>query len=79
LDCGAYKELHPDDKIKQEYPKASLERMRELHADELAALACRVHEFCEAQHNSTNDEAWENIRVSCFIVDLRGQVTQLGA
>ncbi len=53
--------------------------MRELHADELAALACRVHEFCEAQHCLTKDEAWEHIRVSCFIADLRGHVIQLDA
>lgn len=79
LDCGAYKVLHPVEKIKKEYSKASLLRMTELHADELAALACRVHEFCETQHHSTQDEAWEHIRVSCFIVDLRGLVTQFGA
>lgn len=77
LDCGAYKVLYPDPKIKKEYPHAKLPRMRELHADELAALACRVHEFCEEQFSSTNEEAWEHIRVSCFIVDLRGQVTQI--
>jgi carbonic anhydrase len=77
LDCGAYKVLHPVDAIAKEYSKASLKRMRELHADELAALACRVHDYCEAQHQSTKDEAWEHIRVSCFITDLRGQVTQL--
>ncbi len=79
LDCGAYKELHPIDKIRKEYSKTSLPRMRELHADELAALACRVHEYCEAQHHSTKDDAWKDIRVSCFIVDLRGHVTQLDA
>jgi carbonic anhydrase len=79
LDCGAYKELHPVEKIKKEYSEANLLRMRELHADELKALACRVHEFCEAQHRSTKDEAWEHIRVSCFIVDLRGLVMQLDA
>ncbi len=77
LDCGAYKELHPVKKIREEYPKASLQRMYELHAEELVALACRVHEYCEAQHCSTKDEAWEHIRVSCFVVDLRGRVTQL--
>jgi hypothetical protein len=32
LDCGAYKELHPDDKVKNEYSNACLARMRELHA-----------------------------------------------
>lgn len=77
LDCGAYRELHPVDKIQKEYATASLQRMRELHADELAALACRVHEFCEAQYQSTKDAAWADIRVSCFIIDLRGHVTQL--
>jgi hypothetical protein len=75
LDCGAYKVLHPVDKIKKEYPKATLERMRELHADELAALACRVHDFCEDQCKSS--KKWEHIRVSCFITDLRGQISQL--
>jgi hypothetical protein len=75
LDCGAYKVLHPVDKIKKEYPKATLERMRELHADELAALACRVHDFCEDQCKSS--KKWEHIRVSCFIADLRGQISQL--
>lgn len=79
LDCGAYKELHPVEKIKKEYPEASVVRMRELHADELSALAWRVHKFCKTQYGSTNDKAWEHIRVSCFIVDLRGQVTQLDA
>lgn len=77
LDCGAYKELHPVDKIRKEYSEASLGRMRELHADELVALANRVHEYCDAQYCSTKDDAWEHIRVSCFIVDLRGHVTQL--
>lgn len=77
LDCGAYKELHPVDEIRAEYSEAGLVRMRELHAEELAALAWRVHEFCEAQHRSTTDGEWEHIRVSCFIMDLRGQVTQL--
>lgn len=77
LDCGAYKKLHPVDKIKKDYSEASLERMRELHADELVALANRVHEYCEAQRCSTKGEAWQHIRVSCFVLDLRGNVTQL--
>jgi hypothetical protein len=77
LDCGAYKELHPIDKIKKEYSTATLLRMRELHSDELAALACRVHQYCESQYHQSKDQAWEHIRVSCFIVDLRGQVTQI--
>jgi carbonic anhydrase len=77
LDCGAYKELHPIDKIKREYSKATLSHMRELHADELAALAKRVHHFCESQYKATKDQAWEHIRVSCFIMDLCGQVVQI--
>lgn len=79
LDCGAYKTLHPDEGVKKEYPGASLVRMHQIHADELAALAWRVKEFCEAQYRSTQNEVWANIRVSCFIIDLRGQVTQLDA
>jgi carbonic anhydrase len=77
LDCGAYKELHPVEKIRKEYSTASLQRMRELHTDELLALGCRVHKYCEAQHRATKDEAWEHIRVSCFILDVSGRVTQL--
>lgn len=77
LDCGAYKELHPIEKIKKEYSDATLERMHELHADELIALANRVHDYCDTQYRSTNDKAWEHIRVSCFIVDLCGHVNQL--
>lgn len=78
LDCGAYRVLHPVDKIKKDYLNASLERMRELHANELVALASRVHDFCEGQYSETQDSAWEHIRVSCFILDLRGKVIQLG-
>ncbi|MDX1944354.1 MAG: hypothetical protein SFU86_03030 [Pirellulaceae bacterium] len=77
LDCGAYKVLHPVEAIKREYSQASLARMRELHADELAVLACRVHEFCDEQYRATKNDVWENIRVSCFLMDLRGDVTQL--
>jgi hypothetical protein len=82
LDCGAYKVLHPEKRIRDEYPEASLNRMRELHTDELIALAKKVHAFCEAQHaktqlEETRPDRWEHIRVSCFIMDLRGKVTQL--
>ena len=77
LDCGAYKVLHPVEKIRTEYSEACLPRMSELHTNELVALAGRVHEFCEARHQCTNDDAWKNIRISCFIVDLRGQVNQI--
>ena len=71
--------LHPVDRIRREYSKATLSRMRQLHANELAALARRVHQFCDARRRSTRDEAWEHIRVSCLIIDLRGRVTQLDA
>lgn len=77
LDCGAYKVLHPDSEIAKEYSKASLDRMRELHADELSALAWRVYEFCEGERLKAKGDNWEHIRVSCFLLDLRGHVTQL--
>ncbi len=32
LDCGAYKELHPDSRIRKQYAEATLLKMRELHA-----------------------------------------------
>lgn len=84
LDCGAYKELHPDPKVRMDYAAGNLQKMRELHEKELKALAWRVHEFCElqhqeskSQHEATKEKPWENIRISCFIVDLLGQVDQL--
>lgn len=79
LDCGAYKELHPDEKIRKQYSGARLDQMYDLHSSELIALANRVHEFCSDRHRSTKDDAWEHIRVSCFIVDLRGNVIQIDA
>lgn len=91
LDCGAYKKLHPDDGIANEYANASLRRMRELHAAELAALARKVDEFCRSQcqpkqsqnqgDQKDRDEKgtkWKDIRISCFVLDLRGRVIQLG-
>jgi hypothetical protein len=51
--------------------------MRELHADELSALAWRVYEFCEGERLKAKGDNWEHIRVSCFLLDLRGHVTQL--
>lgn len=77
LDCGAYKHLHPDCEIAKEYSEASPERMRELHGEELSALAWQVHEFCEGEYHKVNDDKWRNIRVSCFLLDLRGRVKQL--
>ena len=77
LDCGAYKELYPSKAIRDEYKEASLNRMREIHERELTELANRIHEYCESKYCSCGNSDWENIRVSCFIVDLRGVVTQL--
>lgn len=103
LDCGAYKELHPDKKIAKEYKNASLDRMRELHEFELSSLAKWIQQFCAKQFRLAKIEyrvtkmtcvkgkkcwkrikeaawekvkAWKNIRVSCFIMDLNGNVTQ---
>ncbi len=77
LDCGAYKELHPDSRIRKQYAEATLLKMRELHAHELTELAWRVHNFCDGQYQSSKDENWKHIRVSCFIMDLCGRVSQL--
>ncbi|MGL4462834.1 MAG: hypothetical protein ACRC1K_11850 [Planctomycetia bacterium] len=104
LDCGAYKHLHPDDTVAEDYRNASLAGMTKLHANELRMLACRVRNFCEEQrrtaeskrvealrscteetaclasaqkHHDELIEAWTGIRVSYFLMDLRGDVAQL--
>lgn len=104
LDCGAYKELHPDEDIAEKYRNATLDQMTKLHEYELKELAKRVQVFCddqkrlaEVEFEATKEacgkdkecwsrikkaaeekaQAWKNIRVSCFIMDISGNITQL--
>lgn len=114
LDCGAYKYLHPDHKIRTKYLNASLCEMIPLHQQELRCLAAELRQFIDYQRqlaqneykaahdacdSHKNDkakkeeenkcwnyvselckkkiEAWSNIRVSYFVIDLIGNVTQL--
>lgn len=104
LDCGAYMELHPDDKIKEAYKTATLDEMWKMHEFELRGLAQRVQVYCDDQLRKADNEfeatkkacgkvkkcwsriekdeeekakGWKNIRVSCFIMDINGNVTQL--
>lgn len=112
LDCGAYKYLHPDGGIAEEYRHADLDGMREIHLSELRLFAKEVTEFIGCQHQKAkaefnaarkecesckNDpdgkvskcwelvkdaawekvEAWSEIRVSYFVMDLLGWVQQL--
>lgn len=81
LDCGAYKELHPVSSVKEQYAKASLEEMREFHAKELTTLAGWVRTYCAKQAAEADNEelvkTWTEIRVSKFVIDLRGRIKQL--
>lgn len=113
LDCGAYKELHPDEGVREDYKDACREEMLRMHKLELVELKRGVEEFIECKHRaavkaydeahrqclascrrSESDEEkrawqlvearagekveeWEGIRVSCFVMDLLGDVIQL--
>lgn len=121
LDCGAYRFLHPDAKVREKYAEADLDDMVVLHHAELKKLAARIQEFIhqqraemEKKHKDALDlcqptekdksgsksktaaadksdscwdyvtklskreiEAWSNIRVSYFVMDLFGNVKQL--
>lgn len=84
LDCGAYKKLNPDEGLASEYRNASISRMAELHATELRVVATLVRDFCDEQRQAAEKDlhhdrvkAWTSIRVSYFIMDLLGEVSQL--
>ncbi len=80
LDCGAYKHLHPVEAIRSGYGSGELETMREIHRSELRQFATAVDRFLAAQAadpaKATADD-WKDIRVSYFVMDLLGNVTQL--
>jgi carbonic anhydrase len=56
LDCGAYKYLHPDDKVKTRYKDASLCEMIPLHKKELSSLAGELKEFIAYQRQSAEKD-----------------------
>jgi hypothetical protein len=80
LDCGAYKYLHPDDALKSDYINGDLQKMFHIHRTELRGFATEVDRFIAAQPSDPakqKAEDWKDIRVSYFVIDLLGTVTQL--
>lgn len=81
LDCGAYRLLHPDAKVRREYEKArDLTKMVKFHREEAHAFAEEIEAFCKAQHKlkaKEGNNAWKDIRVRCLLIDLIGNVSDL--
>jgi hypothetical protein len=81
LDCGAYKYLHPDPKIRLAYSESSeASRLRKFHRDEAHQFASEVKDFCAKQHklkSKEHDNSWKDIHVHCLLIDLLGNVTDL--
>lgn len=84
LDCGAYKYLHPVKSVKKKYAVAGPKKRTSLHRRELNEFAWEVKQFIDAQQSSAVGQsakkkaaAWTDIRVSYFVMDLLGEVTQL--
>ncbi|BCA54428.1 hypothetical protein W02_15680 [Nitrospira sp. KM1] len=81
LDCGAYKYLHPDSKVREEYSKArDVSKLEKFHRAEARHFAREVKDFCENQRKNASrasGDAWKDIRVRCLLMDLTGCVTDL--
>jgi hypothetical protein len=79
LDCGAYKYLHPDKAIAGEYRRCTkLSGLAKYHRDEAREFAREIRQFCEEQAESAlHPDAWQGIRVRCFLMDLLGKVRRL--
>ncbi len=82
LDCGAYKELHPDEKIRTAYQKEEVAAdLAHFHWDEACAFAKEIEEFCVARQmpksrKKKERDPWEGIRVHCLLMNLRGDVSE---
>lgn len=82
LDCGAYKYLHPDPTVKEDYYQDStnLSNLHPYHYKEASLFAEEIEHFCEKQREAAECdpdirvEDWENIRVRLFLMDLLGKV-----
>lgn len=111
LDCGAYRTLHPDETIREEYDhycKTDMSELTQYHTKEAAALVKQIEKFCHEQHadaqtkldaareelesGSPSDldsllkticyeswrvDAWKDLRIRAFIMDLTGKVEDL--
>lgn len=78
LDCGAYKELHPDDAIRKSYAaQRDVSKLVKFHHFEAKALEKDIVAFCARRAKGANGTAWKDIRVHCLVMDLVGRVTDL--
>jgi hypothetical protein len=78
IDCGAYKYLHPDPDVKKKYSEErDLTKLKAFHRVETSAFAKEIGAFCKDQHKRQGGDAWEGIRIHCFVMDLIGRVTEL--
>lgn len=78
LDCGAYKYLHPDSKVRDEYSaERDVSKLEKYHRTEARHFAREVEAYCKDQHKVVGGDAWKDIRVRCLVMDLVGRVTDL--
>jgi carbonic anhydrase len=59
-DCGAYKVLHPDEKVRKAYKEQSeisMESLEEFHRVEAYGLADEITTFCQQQQDTAKAEA----------------------
>ncbi|MDY3551376.1 hypothetical protein R5W24_000452 [Gemmata sp. JC717] len=78
LDCGAYKYLHPDEKIRKAYEEErDVSKLEKFHRDEAKRFAKEIEKFCKEQQEATSNDAWKDIHVRCLVMDLTGKVKDL--
>jgi hypothetical protein len=76
MDCGAYRELHPDQSVKRRYRDCrTAADWRPFHTTEVHAFAQDVVAFCNGR---TRRKHWREMRVWSLLMDLRGRVETLG-
>lgn len=56
LDCGAYKYLHPEDDVKENYQNATLCGMIPIHQCELSRFASEVRQFIEYKRQMAEND-----------------------
>jgi pimeloyl-ACP methyl ester carboxylesterase len=84
LDCGAYKELHPDEEIRCAYKEAEVVAdLAHFHWEEAGEFAKEIREFCKKRQapkgkkkKGDKPDPWEGIRVHCLLMNLLGDVTE---
>jgi carbonic anhydrase len=78
LDCGAYRELHPDQQVKDDNKKwANIRAIINHHRKEAHDFAAMVMAHCAEQYKKTSNENWKKIRVWPLLMNLVGDVGDL--